>query len=40
MSPTFRSLRVRNYRLFASGQVVSLTTFFAPKPAVGLFLRP
>src|SRR4051812_22735953 len=25
MSPTFRSLRVRNYRLFASGQVVSLT---------------
>ena len=25
MSPTFRSLRVRNYRLFASGQIVSLT---------------
>jgi MFS family permease len=25
MSPTFRSLRVRNYRLFATGQVVSLT---------------
>ena len=25
MSPTFRSLHVRNYRLFASGQVVSLT---------------
>jgi MFS family permease len=25
MSPTFHSLRVRNYRLFASGQVVSLT---------------
>ena len=25
MSPTFRSLRVRNYRLFAAGQVVSLT---------------
>ncbi len=24
-SPTFRSLRVRNYRLFASGQIVSLT---------------
>src|SRR3954452_22013459 len=25
MSPTFRSLRVRNYRLFASGQILSLT---------------
>jgi len=25
MSPAFRSLRVRNYRLFAGGQVVSLT---------------
>ncbi|MGB9378701.1 MAG: MFS transporter [Mycobacteriales bacterium] len=25
MSPTFRSLRVRNYRLFASGQIVSNT---------------
>ncbi len=25
MSPTFRSLRVRNYRLFATGQVVSLS---------------
>jgi MFS family permease len=25
MSPTFRSLRVRNYRLFASGQLLSLT---------------
>lgn len=25
MSPTFGSLRIRNYRLFASGQVVSLT---------------
>ena len=25
MSPTFRSLRVRNYRLFAGGQLVSLT---------------
>ncbi len=25
MSPTFRSLRVRNYRLFASGQVISLS---------------
>lgn len=25
MSPMFRSLRVRNYRLFASGQLVSLT---------------
>ncbi len=25
MSPAFRSLRVRNYRLFASGQLVSLT---------------
>src|SRR2546423_896525 len=25
MSPTFRSLHVRNYRLFASGQILSLT---------------
>src|SRR5205809_916223 len=25
MSPTFRSLQVRNYRLFASGQILSLT---------------
>lgn len=25
MSPAFRSLRVRNYRLFAAGQVISLT---------------
>ncbi|MFL6240411.1 MAG: MFS transporter [Actinomycetes bacterium] len=25
MSPTFRSMHVRNYRLFASGQIVSLT---------------
>jgi len=25
MSPTFRSLHVRNYRLFATGQVISLT---------------
>lgn len=25
MSPTFRSLQVRNYRLFASGQVISLS---------------
>ncbi|MBA2696479.1 MAG: MFS transporter, partial [Actinobacteria bacterium] len=25
MSPTFRSLHVRNYRLFATGQIISLT---------------
>jgi len=25
MSPTFRSLEVRNYRLFATGQVISLS---------------
>ena len=33
MSPTFRSLRVRNYRLFASGQVVSLTGTWAQRVA-------
>jgi MFS family permease len=33
MSPTFRSLRVRNYRLFASGQVISLTGTWAQRVA-------
>ncbi len=33
MSPTFRSLKVRNYRLFASGQVVSLTGTWAQRVA-------
>ena len=33
MSPTFRSLRVRNYRLFAGGQVVSLTGTWAQRVA-------
>jgi MFS family permease len=33
VSPTFRSLRVRNYRLFASGQVVSLSGTWAQRVA-------
>ncbi|MCW2598849.1 MAG: major facilitator superfamily 1 [Frankiales bacterium] len=33
MSPTFRSLRVRNYRLFATGQVVSLSGTWAQRVA-------
>ncbi|MDX6214824.1 MAG: hypothetical protein QOG99_408, partial [Frankiales bacterium] len=33
MSPTFRSLRVRNYRLFATGQVISLTGTWAQRVA-------
>jgi MFS family permease len=33
MSPTFRSLSVRNYRLFASGQVVSLSGTWAQRVA-------
>ena len=33
MSGTFRSLRVRNYRLFASGQVVSLSGTWAQRVA-------
>ena len=33
MSPTFRSLAVRNYRLFASGQVVSLSGTWAQRVA-------
>jgi MFS family permease len=33
MSPTFRSLSVRNYRLFASGQIVSLTGTWAQRVA-------
>ncbi|MCW2709743.1 MAG: major facilitator superfamily 1 [Frankiales bacterium] len=33
MSPTFRSLRVRNYRLFASGQVISQTGTWAQRVA-------
>src|SRR6478672_13606384 len=33
MSPTFRSLRVRNYRLFASGQIVSLSGTWAQRVA-------
>jgi MFS family permease len=33
VSPTFRSLKVRNYRLFASGQVVSLTGTWAQRVA-------
>ena len=33
MSPTFRSLEVRNYRLFASGQVVSLSGTWAQRVA-------
>jgi MFS family permease len=33
LSPTFRSLRVRNYRLFASGQVVSLSGTWAQRVA-------
>ncbi len=33
MSPTFRSLRVRNYRLFASGQLVSLSGTWAQRVA-------
>ena len=33
MSGTFRSLRVRNYRLFASGQIVSLTGTWAQRVA-------
>ena len=33
MSPTFRSLQVRNYRLFASGQVISLTGTWAQRVA-------
>ncbi|HUR52069.1 MAG TPA: MFS transporter [Mycobacteriales bacterium] len=33
MSPTFRSLQVRNYRLFASGQVVSLSGTWAQRVA-------
>ncbi len=33
MSPAFRSLRVRNYRLFAGGQVVSLTGTWAQRIA-------
>ena len=33
MSPTFRSLRIRNYRLFAGGQVVSLTGTWAQRIA-------
>ena len=32
-APTFRSLRVRNYRLFASGQVVSLSGTWAQRVA-------
>lgn len=32
-SPTFRSLRVRNYRLFASGQLVSLSGTWAQRVA-------
>ena len=33
MSPTFRSLAVRNYRLFATGQVVSLSGTWAQRVA-------
>jgi len=33
MSPTFRSLRVRNYRLFATGQAVSLSGTWAQRVA-------
>jgi MFS family permease len=33
VSPTFRSLRVRNYRLFAGGQVVSLSGTWAQRVA-------
>ena len=33
MSPTFRSLRVRNYRLFATGQVISLSGTWAQRVA-------
>ena len=33
MSPTFRSLAVRNYRLFASGQVISLSGTWAQRVA-------
>ena len=33
MSPTFRSLHVRNYRLFATGQVVSLSGTWAQRVA-------
>jgi MFS family permease len=33
VSPTFRSLRVRNYRLFATGQVVSLSGTWAQRVA-------
>ena len=33
MSPTFRSLSVRNYRLFATGQVVSLSGTWAQRVA-------
>jgi MFS family permease len=32
-SPTFRSLKVRNYRLFASGQIVSLSGTWAQRVA-------
>ena len=32
-APTFRSLRVRNYRLFASGQIVSLSGTWAQRVA-------
>jgi hypothetical protein len=32
-SPTFRSLRVRNYRLFAAGQVISLSGTWAQRVA-------
>ena len=32
-SPTFRSLKVRNYRLFAAGQVVSLSGTWAQRVA-------
>jgi MFS family permease len=33
MSPTFRSLHVRNYRLFAAGQVISLSGTWAQRVA-------
>jgi MFS family permease len=33
VSPTFRSLRVRNYRLFATGQVISLSGTWAQRIA-------
>ena len=33
LSQTFRSLRIRNYRLFASGQVISLTGTWAQRVA-------